>query len=78
MSKRIDISLTILELKIIQSALAIGEGKELSRLMERIEETIDRNQEPHELTHEEYVEKYGPFHGDDEVDEMIRIDEEKE
>lgn len=60
MSKKIEMNLTLLELKIILSALSIGSGdKVYSSLEDKIAEAIESNEEPHELTREEWEEKYG-------------------
>jgi hypothetical protein len=60
MSKKIEVNLTLTELKIIASALNMGSGgKVFNSLIDKIEETIESNEEPHELTREEWNEKYG-------------------
>jgi hypothetical protein len=60
MSKKIEVNLTLTELKIIVSALSMGTGgKVFNNLIEKIEEIIEDNEEPHELTREEWNEKYG-------------------
>lgn len=62
MSKKIEVNLTLAELKMIASALNMGSGgKVFYSLIDKIEETIESNEEPHELTREEWHEKYGPF-----------------
>jgi hypothetical protein len=58
MSKKIDLRLTIEEMKKITAALASFGGSG-SSLIEKIEEIIEDNEEPHELTREEWNEKYG-------------------
>jgi hypothetical protein len=58
MSKKIDLRLTLEEMRKITAALASFGGPN-SNLIEKIEEIIEDNEEPHELTREEWFEKYG-------------------
>lgn len=60
MGKKIEVNLTLTELRMIASALNMGSGgKVYLELIDKIEETIELNTEPHELTYEEWYEKYG-------------------
>lgn len=63
--KKIDVRLSTVELEIIKTALEFGDGGHAYRnLKAKIEEIIEMNEEPKELTREEWHEKYGCEHDD--------------
>lgn len=58
-SKKIEINLTLEEIKTLMDALAKVEIGYFSPLFDKLDEIYDMNVEPHQLTREEWNEKYG-------------------
>lgn len=59
MSKKIAVLLTVEEIKTLIDCLALDPKHYMGRLFDKLDEIHDLNQEPHELTREEWQEKYG-------------------
>ena len=59
MSKKIAVLLTVEEIKTLIDALSVDPKNYLGNLFNKLDEIHDLNQEPHELTREEWHEKYG-------------------